>query len=185
MRRDKRWSWKIHKALAEDEEKWSAFHKLNESIYHRTLWVNSMGYHSWWPWYEGVVLGDTNNSIQKRNLAETTKSRTNLRRNGQNGNISFSEIGIFGFVGELEVASSVGMFPGRLVRVPLQEKLTVLVNRWSEISPNQPLELVDHCSLGFSALKWDRRCHRCQFGFMRFNSTWNCANFETIRFVSN
>ena len=44
------------------------------------------------------------------------------------------------------------MFPGRLVRVPLQEKLTVLVNRWSEIRPNQPLELVDHCSLGFSEL---------------------------------
>lgn len=86
---------------------------------------------------KALFLFDPNNSTQGRNLAETTKSRTNLRRNGQNRNISFSEIVIFHFFGESGVSSSVGMFLGRFVRVLPQDKVTVLVNRWSFISPKR------------------------------------------------
>lgn len=86
---------------------------------------------------KALFLGDPNNSTQGRNLAETTKSRRNLRRNGPNRKISFSEIVIFHFSGESRVSSSVGMFLGRFVRVLPQDKLTVLVNRWSAISPKR------------------------------------------------
>lgn len=79
---------------------------------------------------KALFLGDPNNSTQGRNLAETTKSQN--RRN-----ISFSEIVIFHFFGESGVSSSVGMFLGRFVRFPPQDKLTVLVNRWRAISPKR------------------------------------------------